>query len=137
MKLKDHDLRQLNVERLQQLRLENPDALVRLSISLLEYLKAAREQLNQNPNNSSRPPSKGKESSEDDASSSESKKSKKSASQKQNTSRSPDKKKGAKGVGRTQKLSIDHRSTPPAGTDDVWAPGYLIADPCNRFFDGD
>jgi len=140
LKLKDHDLRQLDAERLQQLRMENPDALVRLSVRLLEDLKAAREQLNQNPNNSSRPPSsrdpwfrnpcdgnvdadeeieadiseesttsKGEESSEDDASSSESKKSKKSCSQKkEDTSRSPGKQKGAKGVGRTQKLSIDH-----------------------------
>ncbi len=139
MKLKDHDLRQLNAERLQQLRLENPDALVRLSVSLLEDLKAAREQLNQNPNNSSRPPSsrdpwfgnpsddnvdpdgeiepdisgeaatsKAEESAEDDVSSSEGEKSEKSSSQLKDTSRSPGKQKGAKGVGRTQKLSIDH-----------------------------
>lgn len=119
--------------------MENPDALVHLSVSLLEDLKAAREQLDQNPNNSSRPPSsrdpwfrnscdddvdpdeeieadisgeaatsKAEESSEEDVSSSESKKSKKSSSQQKNTSRSPGKQKGAKGVGRTQKLSIDH-----------------------------
>jgi transposase len=140
LKLKDHDLRQLDAERLQQLRMENPDALVPLSVSLLEELKAAREQLNQNPNNSSRPPSsrdpwcrnpcdddvdpdegsepdvsgrsaasKGEESAEDDASSNESKEPKRSSSQKKkDTSRSPGKQKGAKGVGRTQRLSIDH-----------------------------
>jgi hypothetical protein len=59
LKLKDHDLRQLDAERLQQLRMENPDALVQLSVSLLEDLKAAREQLNQNPNNLRRQTSVG------------------------------------------------------------------------------
>jgi hypothetical protein len=53
--------------------------------------------------------SKGEESAEDDASSNESKKPKRSSSQKKkDTSRSPGKQKGAKGVGRTQRLSIDH-----------------------------
>jgi transposase len=139
LKLKDHDLRQLDADRLQQLGMENPEALVHLSVNLLEDLKAAREQLNQNPNNSSRPPSsrapwfrnpcdddadpdeeieldisaqstpsKREESSEDDARSSESKQSKKSSSQSKDPSRSPGKQKGAKGMGRTQRLAIDH-----------------------------
>lgn len=57
MHLKDHDLRQLNAERLHRLRLDDPEALEGLSVRLLEDLKEARERLSQNPDNSSRPPS--------------------------------------------------------------------------------
>ena len=55
MKIKDHDLRQLNEARLQMLLDSNPDALLRLTNRLLDDLKEARERLNQNPSNSSRP----------------------------------------------------------------------------------
>jgi transposase len=55
--LKDHDLRQLDAERLHRLRLDDPEALEGLSVRLLEDLKDARERLSQNPDNSSRPPS--------------------------------------------------------------------------------
>jgi transposase len=57
LQLKDHDLRQLNADRLRQLGQRQPGALVDLSVRLLEDLKEARERLNQNPDNSSRPPS--------------------------------------------------------------------------------
>ena len=57
MVLKDHDLRQLSEERILELREQDPDALAALSIRLLQDLKEARERLNQNPSNSSRPPS--------------------------------------------------------------------------------
>ena len=57
MHLKDHDLRQLDAERLHRLRLDDPEALEGLSVRLLEDLKDARERLSQNPDNSSRPPS--------------------------------------------------------------------------------
>ncbi len=57
MVLKDHDLRQLDKERIRDLKEKDPEALMNLSIRLLEDLKEARERLNQNPSNSSRPPS--------------------------------------------------------------------------------
>ena len=57
MVLKDHDLRQLDEARIRDLKEKDPEALVNLSIRLLEDLKEARERLNQNPSNSSRPPS--------------------------------------------------------------------------------
>ena len=57
MQLKDHDLRQLDAARLRQLGEQQPVALVELSVRLLDDLKEAREQLNQNPDNSSVPPS--------------------------------------------------------------------------------
>ena len=57
MVLKDHDLRQLDKARILELKEKDPEALAKLSIHLLEDLKEARERLNQNPSNSSRPPS--------------------------------------------------------------------------------
>jgi hypothetical protein len=57
LQVKDHDLRQLDAERLRQLGQRQPEALVELSVRLLEDLKEARERLNQNPDNSSHPPS--------------------------------------------------------------------------------
>ncbi|WP_295608819.1 DUF6444 domain-containing protein, partial [uncultured Lamprocystis sp.] len=54
MKLSQHDLRQLDDGYLQRL----PEAALRaLSLTLLADLKEAQERLQQNPNNSSRPPS--------------------------------------------------------------------------------
>ena len=55
MKIKDHDLRQLNEERLQTLQEKDPAALLQLTNRLLDDLKEARERLNQNPSNSSCP----------------------------------------------------------------------------------
>ena len=55
MKIKDHDLRQLNEERLQTLQEKDPAALLRLTNRLLDDLKEARERLNQNPSNSACP----------------------------------------------------------------------------------
>jgi transposase len=55
MKIKDHDLRQLNEERLKTLQEKDPAALLQLANRLLDDLKEARERLNQNPSNSSCP----------------------------------------------------------------------------------
>lgn len=57
MQLQDHDLRQLDADRLRQLGQRHPSALVELSVRLLDDLKVARERLYQNPGNSSVPPS--------------------------------------------------------------------------------
>lgn len=54
MKLSDHDLRQIDEERINKL---SEADVKNLSITLLNDLKEARERLNQNPKNSSRPPS--------------------------------------------------------------------------------
>jgi hypothetical protein len=48
MVLKDHDLHQLDEERIRDLKERDPEALVNLSIRLLEDLKEARERLKQN-----------------------------------------------------------------------------------------
>ena len=55
MKIKDHDLRQLNEERLKTLQEKDPAALLQLTKRLVDDLKEARERLNQNPSNSSCP----------------------------------------------------------------------------------
>lgn len=52
MRLKDHDLKQINRDYLGSL---EPDKLVEVSVKLLEDLKEARERLNQTSQNSSRP----------------------------------------------------------------------------------
>jgi hypothetical protein len=52
--LKDHSLKQLNSHYLAKL---TPEELLHLSTKLLHDLKEAREQLNQNSSNSSKPPS--------------------------------------------------------------------------------
>ena len=54
MLLSDHDLRQINEPYLKSL---GSEQLLGVSIRLLNDLKEARERLNQNPTNSSRPPS--------------------------------------------------------------------------------
>ena len=54
MKLSDHDLRQIDEERINKL---SETAVKNLSITLLNDLKEARERLNQNSKNSSIPPS--------------------------------------------------------------------------------
>jgi hypothetical protein len=54
MQLSEHDLKQLNEQRIRDLQAE---ALRNLSVKLLTDLKEARDRLNQNPDNSSRPPS--------------------------------------------------------------------------------
>lgn len=57
MKLQDHDLRQLDDASLRRLFELNPQGLLGLAERLLSDLKEARERINQNPDNSSRPPS--------------------------------------------------------------------------------
>jgi hypothetical protein len=54
MQLSEHDLKQLDEEYLRSL---SPDSLQLLSLKLLGDLKEAHDRLNQNPENSSRPPS--------------------------------------------------------------------------------
>ena len=54
MKLKDHDLKQIDKDYLKGL---PPEKLLEVSGKLLEDLKEARDQLNQTPENSSRPSS--------------------------------------------------------------------------------
>ena len=54
MKLSDHDLRQIDEEKINTL---SETAVKNLSITLLKDLKEARERLNQNSKNSSIPPS--------------------------------------------------------------------------------
>ncbi len=54
MVLSDHDLRQISSEYLRSL---SQEELLRVSIKLLRYAEEARDRLNQNPKNSSRPPS--------------------------------------------------------------------------------
>ena len=54
MKLSDHDLRQIDEERIKTL---SETAVKSLSITLLNDLKEARERLSQNSKNSSIPPS--------------------------------------------------------------------------------
>jgi hypothetical protein len=51
--LKDHSLKQLNSQYVAKL---TPEELLHLSTKLLHDLKEAREQLNQNSSNSSKPP---------------------------------------------------------------------------------
>lgn len=53
MKLSDHDLRQLDEKVIRSL---SPDAVENLAVNLLNDLKESRERLNQNSQNSSRPP---------------------------------------------------------------------------------
>ena len=57
MQLKVNDLRQLDADTLRRLHQRDPDALLGLSVRLLDDLKEAHERLNQSPQNSSRPPS--------------------------------------------------------------------------------
>ncbi len=124
MHLADHDLRQMNHEYLRSLSREK---LITVSTNLLDDLKNARDRLNQNPHNSSRPPSsqepwvKAKFTEESESSElepqaafsdepSEDESAEKEESSKKNTEKKPRRKagkqKGAKGVGRTQKLPI-------------------------------
>lgn len=57
MQITDHDLRQLDAESVHRLVVERPEAVEPLMLRLVDDLKEARERLNQNPDNSSRPPS--------------------------------------------------------------------------------
>jgi transposase len=57
LQLKPNDLRQLDADTLRRLHQRDPDALVKLSVRLLDDLKEAHERLNQSSHNSSRPPS--------------------------------------------------------------------------------
>jgi transposase len=57
VRISDHDLRQLDAESVHRLVAEHPHAVEPLMVRLVDDLKEARERLNQNPDNSSRPPS--------------------------------------------------------------------------------
>ncbi len=126
MQLSNDDLSQLDEKELLNL---SEDDLRRISIKLLTDLKEARERLNQNSHNSSRPPSSEapweKETQQDDSSNhseetdkSDNKKppptekadkeAKQSSKNKTEEPRKPGKQLGAKGFGRTQKLAITH-----------------------------
>ena len=119
MILTDHDLRQIDRDYVESLDAETKDKLI---LRLLEDLKEARERLNQNPNNSSRPPSStepwvvpqieedtgdqeesdsGDEEDSSDSSGEEEADEKKK-DKKRDGSRKPGKQKGAEGKGRTQ-----------------------------------
>lgn len=131
MLLNDHDLRQIDETYLRSL---EPEELIRVSIRLLKDLKEARERLNQNPDNSSRPPSSrepwviakleeaddeiDKESdfddgllkqatdTDDEVSDPEEKKEPKKNPSSSGRRPKAGKQKGAKGCGRTQKLAV-------------------------------
>ncbi len=134
-RLSDHDLRQLDRERLCMLGLS---ALQRVAIRLLDDLKAARDRLRQTPENSSRPPSSRApwervSATPDDGSSrpdiavgdhanhaesplgeitmpsadTNDAAPKVSAAPATQPKKNPGKQPGAKGVGRTQKLEVD------------------------------
>lgn len=117
----DHDLRQINQSYIESLDAETAK---KLASKLLEDLKEARERMNQNPNNSSRPPSstepwiiaeiedeekteneKGSDTA-DDESSSGSTESKENQDKKSAEPGKPGKQKGAEGKGRMQRLEI-------------------------------
>jgi hypothetical protein len=131
MLLNDHDLRQIDETYLKSL---GPEEIVRVSLRMLKDLKEARERLNQNPDNSSRPPSSrepwvvarlekeddeiDKESdldddllkqatdTDDEVSDPEEKEEPKKNHPSSGQGRKPGKQKGAKGFGRTQKLPV-------------------------------
>jgi transposase len=131
MLLNDHDLRQIDETYLKSL---GHEEVIRVSLRLLKDLKEARERLNQNPDNSSRPPSSrdpwvvakieeadnkiDKESDSDDGllqhatdtddevSDPEEKKEPKKNSPSSAQGPKAGKQKGAKGFGRTQKLPV-------------------------------
>ncbi len=117
----DQDLRQINQSYIESL---DTETLEKLASKLLEDLKEARERLNQNPNNSSRPPSstepwiianiedeekaeekKGSDTA-DDESSTGSTESKENQEKKSAEPGKPGKQEGAEGKGRTQRLKI-------------------------------
>jgi len=120
MKLKDHDLKQIDEDYLGGL---PPDKLVEVSLKLLADLKEARDRLNQTPKNSSRPsgncaPWEGGPVAEDSPvaqgpnkeAEPEEKKKKKDRDQKQSKAgpgkKKPGKQKGAKGHGRKVELAV-------------------------------
>lgn len=57
MEISDHDLRQLDAASIHRLVVEQPQSVEPLMVQLVEALKEARERLNQDSDNSSRPPS--------------------------------------------------------------------------------
>jgi hypothetical protein len=126
MQLSNDDLSQLDETELLNL---SEAELRRISIKLLTDLKEARERLNQNSHNSSRPPSSEapwEKETQQDVSSNHSeetnksdnkklpptekpdKEAKQSSKKETEESRKPGKQLGAKGFGRTQKLAITH-----------------------------
>ena len=126
MKFNDHDLRQIDEGFVESLDLSDLRTLV---LRLLEDLKEARERLNQNPSNSSRPPGSQepwivaeiedeetekeydceKDNSLNEASSDDERKDKtdqESKRKESKKSRKAGKQKGAQGFGRTQKIPV-------------------------------
>jgi hypothetical protein len=126
MHLSDHDLKQIDTDKLAQL---PPEQLLQLSSRLLQDLKEARDRLHQTPDNSSKPPSsrapweiskpheEPASSSNDEATDYDRTPSKAQAASTQDaTPRSPSntatgrnagKQRGSPGYGRTQKIAID------------------------------
>ena len=131
MLLNDHDLRQIDEPYLKSLGF---DEVISVSLRMLKDLKEARERLNQNPDNSSRPPSsrepwvvariekandeideesdlkddllKQAPDTDDEVSNLEEKKKPKKNHPSSDQRRKPGKQKGAEGFGRTQKLPV-------------------------------
>ena len=124
MHISDHDLRQLNTDSIRRLAEEQPHAVMQLTVLLAEDLTEARERINQNPTNSSRPPSsqepwsRGNEpppektSETDPLEKSDEEPLKETPAKppkrkgKHEAKRKPGKQKGAPGVGRTQVLEV-------------------------------
>lgn len=133
MHLKDHDILQLDEEYIRRLESNNPSALTKLTVTLLEDLIEARNRLNQNSSNSSRPsgsmppwesgkPDSDSETSGDDACetpdddddsdtppeslSPTPKTDESDNSSKSESPQKPGRQAGSKGFGRTQKLKI-------------------------------
>lgn len=116
MKLKDHDLKQIDKDYLKGL---SPEKLLEVSGKLLEDLKEARDRLNQTPENSSRPsgsfaPWEGSlvtdgssvEEVPDKEEETEKKAAKKRAKSKEQKKKKAGKQKGAKGHGRKVELAV-------------------------------
>ncbi len=119
LSLSDHDIRQIDRDYMESL---DKRTLLNLAAKLLEDLKETRERLNQNPQNSSRPPSSTEpwvvaqleEDPEDEeesnlgdtADSSDPSGEEKTDEKKKDKSRKPGKQPGAEGKGRTQQLRV-------------------------------
>lgn len=127
MQLSDHDLKQIDADKLGQL---TPEQLLQLSSRLLQDLKEARDRLNQTPDNSSRPPSSRAPwensktdvepmplSDDEDTQDASAQPQAQVSNPKDGVARSPSntatgrkagKQRGAPGHGRTQKVAIDY-----------------------------
>ena len=145
MRLTDHDLKQINQEYLASL---SPEQLLYLSEKMLDDLRNARDQLNQTPQNSSRPSgsyapweqasyanekkqseevgsTKEKEEQEGKATKSRTQSDNKQSNNQPRRKRKPGKQPGTKGVGRRVELAITgeemHKATECAGCGERFA----------------